>query len=84
MGRYNPANRLTAPPSITPVFVIERASTRIMKLNKNKDMNQMVEDILTENPALGEFLKPKIKKVGGKLDRPRKISFRGEDAQARR
>ena len=35
----------------------------------------MVEDILTENPALGEFLKPKTKKVGGKLGRPRKYPF---------
>ena len=35
----------------------------------------MVEDILTQNPALGEFLTLKTKRVGGKLGRPRKYPF---------
>ena len=68
MGRYNQASRLTAPPSVDPIFVVERPSPRMKRLCKKKDMNQMVEDILTQNPALGEFLTLKTKRVGGKLD----------------
>ena len=35
----------------------------------------MVEDILTHNTALGEYLSSKTIKVGGKLGRPRKYPF---------